>query len=252
MTDPMRSVQLLKLARTLGVPVEQLADLVEVPDQDLREFRRQVTDLFVEDQESGLHRVAQASKVIPPPIAAKMVARSRGALLAARMSAVLDPAHAVDIAKRLPVDFLADVAAQLDPRHAAAIIGGLPEKTTVAVGKELAAHQDWITLGELMASISDTAVRATEAAIDGDALVHAAFLVDDVAQLERVVNLTSREKLTEMLRAAADHDLWSEFRGTLRVLSDTAIAAIRAAAEELPAEQREQALAEIADRHSAS
>lgn len=252
MTDPRPSAQLLKLARTLGVPVEQLADLAEVPDQDLREFRHQVTDLYVEGQEDGLHRVAQASKVIPTPITAKMVARSRGALLAARMSVVLDPAHAVDVAKRLPVDFLADVSAQLDPRHSAAIIGSLPKATIVAVGKELAAREDWITLGDLMASISDAAVRATEAALDGNALVRASFLVDDVAHLERVANLTSREKLTEMLRAAADHDLWSEFRSTLRVLSDTSVEAVRAAAEELPAEQRERALAEIAESRSTS
>src|SRR5262245_16455358 len=90
------TAQLLKLARTLGVPAEQFAYLADVPDADLREFRRQVTDLFVAGQEAGLRRVAQASKVIPTPITAKMVARSRGALLAARMSGVLDPSHAVD------------------------------------------------------------------------------------------------------------------------------------------------------------
>ncbi|WP_330254454.1 hypothetical protein OG874_07870 [Nocardia sp. NBC_00565] len=43
MTEPKHSVQLLKLARTLGVPVDQLAYLTEVPDQDLREFRHRNT-----------------------------------------------------------------------------------------------------------------------------------------------------------------------------------------------------------------
>jgi hypothetical protein len=251
-TDPKHSAQLLKLARTLDVPVEQLAYLAEVPDQDLREFRRQVTDLFVEGQEAGLHRVAQAAKLIPAPITAKMVARNRSALLAARMSGVLDPGHAVDVAKRLPVDLLADIAALLDPRHSAAIIGGLPEAAIVAVGKELAAREDWITLGDLVASISDKAARATEAALDGIALVRSAFLVDDAAHLERFVNLAARDKLTEMLSATAEHDLWSDYRGTLAVLSESAIDAVRAAAEELPEQQRARALAEIADRHSAS
>ncbi|WP_433204563.1 hypothetical protein ACQP1G_16190 [Nocardia sp. CA-107356] len=251
MTDPGNTVQLLKLARTLGVPAEQLTYLVEVPDADLREFRRQVTDLFIEGQVAGLHRVAQASKVIPTAITAKMVARSRGALLAARMSGVLDPAHAVDVAKRLPVDFLADIAARLDPRHSAAIIGGLPEATVIAVGKELAAREDWITLGDLVASISDKAARATEAALDGVALVRSAFLVDDPAQLERFVNLASRDKLTEMLRATAEYDLWPEYRRTLDVLSESAIDEVRAAAEELPAEQRARTLTEIADRRTA-
>ncbi|WP_327098028.1 hypothetical protein OIE68_03880 [Nocardia vinacea] len=245
------TAQLLKLARTLGVPVEQLAYLADVPDADLREFRRQVTDLFVAGQEAGLRRVAQASKVIPTSITAKMVARSRGALLAARMSGVLDPSHAVDVAKRLPVDFLAEIAARLDPRHSAAIIGGLPEATIVAVGKELAAREDWITLGELVASIPDTAARATESALDGIALVRSAHLVDDAAQLERFVNLAPRDKIVEMLWATAEYDLWPEYRGTLDVLSESAIDVVRAAAEELPVEQRDRVLTEIADRRSA-
>ncbi|MFI7667305.1 hypothetical protein [Nocardia sp. NPDC049526] len=245
------TAQLLKLARTLGVPVEQLDYLAGVPDADLREFRRQVTDLFVAGQEAGLRRVAQASKVIPTPITAKMVARSRGALLAARMSGVLDPSHAVDVAKRLPVDFLAEIAARLDPRHSAAIIGALPEATIVAVGKELAAREDWITLGDLVASISDTAARATESALDGIALVRSAHLVDDAAQLERFVNLASRDKVIEMLWATAECDLWPEYRGMLDVLSESAIDVVRAAAEELPVEQRDRALTEIADRRSA-
>ncbi|MFX0577707.1 hypothetical protein [Nocardia nepalensis] len=252
MTDPKNSAQLLKLARTLDVPVEQLAYLAEVPDQDLREFRRQVTDLFVAGQEAGLQRVAQASKLIPAPITAKMVARNRSALLAARMSGVLDPGHAVDVAKRLPVDLLADIAALLDPRHSAAIIGGLPEPTIVAVGKELATREDWITLGDLVVSISDKAARATEAALDGLALVRSAFLVDDPAHLERLINLASRAKLTEMLRATTEHNLWSDYRRTLDLLSESAIDAVRAAAEDLPVEQRARALAEIAERHSAS
>ncbi|MEV5833325.1 hypothetical protein [Nocardia sp. NPDC052112] len=246
MTAP--TAQLLKLARTLGVPVEELDYLGDVSDADLQAFRRQVTDLFVAGQEPGLRRVAQASKVIPTPITAKMVARSRGALLAARMSGVLDPSHAVDVAKRLPVDFLADIAARLDPRHSAAINGGLPEATVVAIGKELAAREDWITLGDLVASISDIVARATESALDGIALVRSACLVDDATQLARFVNLVSPDKLTEMLCATAENDLWSEYRGILDALSEAAVDVVRVAAEQLPAEQRTRALAEIAER----
>ncbi|MEV4123610.1 hypothetical protein [Nocardia sp. NPDC049707] len=242
------TAQLLKLARTLGVPVEQLDYLGDVPDADLRAFRLQVTDLFVAGQEPGLRRVAQASKVIPAQITAKMVVRSRGALLAARMSGVLDPSHAVDVAKRLPVDFLADIAARLDPRHAAAINGGLPEATIVAIGKELAAREDWLTLGDLVASISDTVARTAESALDGVALVRSAYLIDDATQLARFVNLASPDKLTEMLYATAENDLWSEYRCVLDALSESAVDVVRTAAEQLPAEQRDRALAEIAER----
>ncbi|MFC9441012.1 hypothetical protein ACFTVM_44935, partial [Nocardia sp. NPDC057030] len=85
MTDA-TSAQLIKLARTLGVPVGQLAYLADVPAADVRDFRFQVADLLFDSQSGGLRKVAAAAKVIPAPVIAKLVARSRNALLAARMA----------------------------------------------------------------------------------------------------------------------------------------------------------------------
>jgi hypothetical protein len=249
-TDNAANAQLIKLARTLCVPVEQLAYLADVPEADIRAFRLQVADLLFESQSGGLRRVASASKVIPTPAIAKMLARNHNALLAARMSAVFDPVHAVDVAKRLPVDFLADIASQLDSRRSTPLIAGLPVDTVVAVAKELAKREDWVTLGDLVAAISDDAARDTEAVLDGTALVRSAYLVDDAAYLERFVNLASEAKLAEMLRAAAEYDLWSEYGPTLAVLSESAIDAVRTAAEQLPPDLRDRALAEIADRRT--
>ncbi|WP_378741743.1 hypothetical protein [Nocardia brasiliensis] len=252
MTDEAARAQVIKLARTLGVPVEQLAYLAEIPAADLRNFRFQVADLLFESQSGGLRKVAAAAKVIPSQVIAKLVGRNRNALLAARMAGVLEPSHAVDVAKRLPVDFLAEVAPLLDARRSAYLIAGLPTDTIVAVGKLLAQQEDWITLGDLMAAVSDDAVRAAQQALDGTALLRAAFLVDDAEHLERMVALVSEAKLVEMLRAAAEHDLWTEYRTTLGGLSDSALEVVRAAVDQLPPEHRERALAEIADRRPAS
>ncbi|MEU7141898.1 hypothetical protein ABZ942_20770 [Nocardia sp. NPDC046473] len=250
MTDA-ATAQVTKLARTLGVPVERLAYLADVSAADVRDFRFQVADLLFESQSGGLRKTAAAAKVIPAPVIAKLVARNRNALLAARMAGVLEPSHAVDVAKRLPVDFLAEVAPLLDARRSAYIIAGVPTDTIVAVAKLLAEQADWITLGDLMAAISDAAARAAQAALDGTALIRAAFLVDDAEHLERLVALVSAAKLAEMLGAAAEHDLWDEYRSTLDGLSGSALAAVRAAVDQLPPEHRDRALAEIADRPGA-
>ncbi|WP_406229400.1 hypothetical protein [Nocardia sp. NBC_01009] len=251
-TDTTVNVQLIKLARTFGIPVDQLTSLADVSVSDLRDFRFQIADLFFEGQSEGLRRVVAASKVIPNPIIAKLVTRNHNALFAAKTSEVLEVSNAVDVAKRLPADFLADVAAHLDARRSAPMIAGLPAATVVAVAEVLAARQDWITLGDLVATISDDAARATEAALDGVALVRAAYWADDARHLERFVNLASAAKLTEMLRAAAEHDLWSEYRPTLDALSESAVEAVRTAAEQLPSDLRDRALAEIADRRAMS
>ncbi|MFQ6326835.1 hypothetical protein ACLMAL_11910 [Nocardia sp. CWNU-33] len=130
-----------------------------------------------------------------------MVTRNHNALFAAKTSEVLVVSNAVDAAKRLPADFLADVAAHLDARRSAPMIAGLPAATVVAVAEVLAARQDWITLGDLVATISDDAARATEAALDGVALVRAAYWVDDARHLERFVNLASAAKLPPAVSA---------------------------------------------------
>ncbi|MGV9817390.1 hypothetical protein [Nocardia xishanensis] len=237
--------QVIKLARTLRVPVDDLEYLADVPDMELRQFRMQVADMLFDHQSYGLRRMARAAKIIPTPILVKLVDRHHNALLAAKMSAVLDPGHAVEVAKRLPVDFLADIAAQLDARRAATIIAGLPPATVRAVAERLAARGDWITLGDLMSSVSDDAARATVAALDGLALTRTAFLVDEAAQLERFVGLVPESKLADMLSATADHDLWAEFHTTLAALSPDAVRSVRTAAAGLPTAQRDRALAEI-------
>ncbi|MFC9440240.1 hypothetical protein ACFTVM_41035, partial [Nocardia sp. NPDC057030] len=140
----------------------------------------------------------------------------------------------------------------LDPRRAAYLIAGVPTETIVAVGKILARQEDWITLGDLMAVVSDESVRAAQAALDGTALLHSAFLIDDAEHLERLVGLVSEQKLAEMLEAAAEHDLWDEYRSTLGGLSDSALTVVRAAVDRLPPEHRDRAHAEIADRRPAS
>ncbi|MEV0293722.1 hypothetical protein [Nocardia sp. NPDC050710] len=241
--------QLIKLSRTLGVPVEELDYLAAVPDADLIAFRMQVADWLFEGQVVGLRKVAAAAKVIPTPIIAKLIMRNRNALLAAKTASVLDPSHARDVAKRLPADFLADIAAQLDAHRSAPIIGRLPETTVVAVSAELERRADWLTLGNLMTTLSERATRVAQAELGGDALVQAAYLVDG-PDLTRVIGLISEPKLIEMVEAVAERDLWEEYRAVLAALPESALERLRTATEHLPTGPRERALDEIGARRT--
>jgi hypothetical protein len=193
-----------------------------------------------------LARIAAAARILPAPIIAKLVRLKPNALLTAGTAGVLEPAQAVDIAKRLPVGFLADVAAQLDARRGAGIIAELPTGTIVAVAEHLARQQDWITLGDLVGVVSDEAARATVAVLDGVALIHSARMVDDPEMLSRFAGLLSEAMIADMLDAVADHDLWEELRPVLAALPESATELAVAAAEKMPADRRERVLAEIA------
>lgn len=244
-TDPVASAQLDKLARTLHVPVDTIAYLADVPDADLRTFRIQVADMLHASQSKGLRPVAAAARIVPTPIAVKLMKRNGNPLFAARLAGVLEPSHAADVAKRLPAEFLADVATHLDSRRASVIVGGLPSAMVVEVATLLAARADWITLGDLVGAVSDEAAAATVAALDAMALLHSAYMVDDAEGLARFTALTSEAKRAEMLSAAAEHDLWAEFRPTVADLSADAVAALETAAATLPPAQRDRALAEL-------
>lgn len=239
-------VALTKLARTLQVPPARIAFLTDVPEADLAAFRAQVADMLFESQSRRLSRIAAAARVLPAPVTAKLVQLKPNALLTAGAAGLLEPGHAVDVAKRLPTAFLAQVAARLDSRRSERIIGKLPTKTIVQVAEQLARARDWVTLGDLVGVVSDDVAKATVAVLSGSALVQAARMVDDPASLTRFTGLLSETKMAEMITVVAEEDLWDQLRPTLLALPDSARALATAAAEKLPADHRTRALAEIA------
>jgi hypothetical protein len=239
------NIGLAKLARTLRIPVERVAYLAEVPDADITAFRQQIADMLFEYQSRRLATIAAAARIMPAAIIAKLVRAKPNALLTAGAAGVLEPAQAVDIAKRLPAEFLAEVAALLDSRRTGRIIGGLPDKVIVKVAEEVARQEDWMTLGELVGLVTDEAARATVAALPALALVHAARMVDDPQSLSRFSGLISESKLTDLLNTVAEHDLWDELPTLLRSLPESSVALATAAAEKLPADRKTRALSEI-------
>jgi hypothetical protein len=243
------NVGLIKLARTLRVPVERFDYLADVPEADIAAFRQQVADMLFEYQSRRLAGIAAAARVLPGPVVAKLVRLKPNALLTAGAAGVMEPAHAVDIAKRLPAAFLAEVAAQLDSRRTARIIGKLPTKVVVQVAEEVARREDWMTLGDLVAVVADDAAEATVAALGGIALVESARMVDDPQSLARFADLLPEAKVAELLNAVAEQDLWHELRPLLRTLPESSIAIAVATAEKLPADRRDRALAEITAVH---
>lgn len=54
----------LKLARVLGAPAERFGYLRQVPLEDLRRFREQVTDVLFDARLGVLQRIAAASRLL--------------------------------------------------------------------------------------------------------------------------------------------------------------------------------------------
>ncbi|NKQ57646.1 hypothetical protein HFP15_32770 [Amycolatopsis sp. K13G38] len=181
--------EIRKLARVLGVSADRFAYLRDVPQADVRRLRDQVTTTLFDAHLNVLERMAGASRLLPNPLLAKLAERVFGPLLAARIAGLVDIGRGVDIAKRLPPGFLADVAAELDPRRAAGIIAGLPEPVVVRVARELARREDWITIARFVDTLPETTIVASLDVIPDHGLPLVAEMLDEVARVAYIVDL---------------------------------------------------------------
>ncbi|MGI8803457.1 MAG: hypothetical protein ACR2KV_15050 [Solirubrobacteraceae bacterium] len=235
------SVEILKLARLVGADAEELDYLEQVDAEDIRDLREQVTVLMFEADRQMLQRVAAATRLIPAKLGAVIGERAFGALLCARVTSLLDPTRAVDIANHLPVPFLAELCLHLDPRRASRVIGEMPPKMVAAIAGELAANEEYITMGGFVGHLSRAALVAALDAVDDGDLLRVAYVVESKQSLGALVALLSEERLDDVIRTASSDELWREALDVLSHISEEQ----RGALGDLAAEQDDEVLASM-------
>ncbi len=191
MTDPAEILQtraeVMKLARLLGRQPAELAYLERLDAAELRSLRDGVTELLYDADAAVLRRMAAAGRLLPAGVVATLAQRAFGPLLSARLAGLLDLDRAVDVAGKLPPDFLADVASELDPRRASELIAQLPSQLIGEVTRELARRRDYVTMGRFVGHLSDGTLPAAMAELDVPAVLEVSFLLDDSDQLDTLV-----------------------------------------------------------------
>jgi hypothetical protein len=200
----------IKLARLLGVEADELSYLQDAPPDDLRRFREQVTDALFARDRARLGRFAAGSRVTPAAIAATIAERALGPVLCARLSGLIEPGKAVEIARRLPPPFLADVAVEMDPRRAVDVIARLPAELIAAVAGELAAREEFVTMGRFVGFLGDDALKAAIGAMDDSTVLQTAFVMERKDRLDRIIALLPPERLDGVIAAADGQHLWPE------------------------------------------
>lgn len=203
--------EVLRLARVLAVAPEELEGLVAgAATSDLRALRVAVSDRLLERSRRSFERAVALADRLPGSLAAHLAQHAMGPVLGARAAALLVPDRAADLATRLPSAFLADVATHVDLRHAGALVSSIPLDTLAQAGAELRRREEWVVLGAFVGHLDDDALAVLLDGFDGEALLRAGFMVEDVARLDAVVGLLTDERVGELLAAADEHDLWPE------------------------------------------
>lgn len=202
--------EILKLARLLGRDPAQFTYLESIALADLRALREQTIEVLWDADGASMGRLAAASRLLPAALTATIAQRAFGPLLAARMAGRLEPERAVDIAAKLPTEFLADLATELDPRRSAAVLALIPSWQVAAVTRALVARGEHVTMGAFVGHLSDDAIRAALAEMDDATLLRVGFVLEDKTGLPHLLGLLDQGRLDALITTAAEHDLWIE------------------------------------------
>ena len=219
-------VEIIKLARVLGTDPKELDYLRAAQPDDLRRLRDQVTDVLFDGDRGRLGGFAAGSRVIPTALAATVAERALGPVLCARLTALVEPDKAVEIAKRLPAPFLAAVAVEMDPRRAKDVIANVPADLIEAVAGELGRRGEAVTMGRFVGFLRDPALRAAMKGIDDATLLETAFVMEGKKRLDHIVSLLPSNRLRSIIVAADEREMWPETLDLLTSVSPKRRAAL--------------------------
>lgn len=202
--------EIAKIARLLSVDATELAYLEQVKPEPLVKFREQLVELFFGGEIGGLQRFVGPSRMLPTSLIASVTQEAVGPVLTARIAGLVDPAQAVAVVARLPIEFLADVAVEIDPRRVARIIGGLSDGVISDISKILARRKEYVAMGRFVAYLSGETLAAIFDRTNDADLLQTAFVMEDKDQLTVAVGLLPDKRIRGLIREGGKADMWAE------------------------------------------
>lgn len=207
MTEVLRHGEQVKLARTLGRGMDELAFVDALHATELHALREVISARMFDDARPVLSRVATGSKLLPVSLVARVGEKVFGAMLCARIAGLLSPHHALEIALRMPDAFLAQVSAMIDPRSAGEVVAAIPAPRIVAVAQVLVGARDFVTMARFVDYLSAPTIKAVIDSISDELdLLHVAAYVESRAKLAELVGQLTEERVHAMLRALRTAD----------------------------------------------
>lgn len=198
--------QLVRVARLLGVEVEQLpVELATVPADDLRTLHDQIGEAIHRGARARFAAVAGLAAKLPAPVAGRLAQTFLPPMLAARVCEHLEPARARDLVDRVSLPYLADIAVALDPVGSREVVRAIPAPRVGEVAHLLLERREYVVMAEFARVVDEDAlVAALEAASPHD-LLCVVPLLEWNETLERVVAHLPSEQLDRIV-AELDHE----------------------------------------------
>ena len=204
MSDLLTRAGLTRLARVLGTTDASVQFLAARNHLELRQLEDRVSAALFDEHRKALQRIADASRLLPASLVAKMSELVFGPMLSARVSGLMPPDRAIEVAGRLRTKFLADVTIQLDPRSASELLARMPVRIVVEVAALLLQRGEYVTMGRFVDDLPDVAVRAVlERVQDDGALVRIAGYVERRERVMELIEMIPADRLRRVVAAVA-------------------------------------------------
>lgn len=224
--------ELTRLAALLRVEESELEFLAGQSLETLRELRDKVIDRLFDADRGVLESIAKANKMVPGALAAKIATTAFPPSLAARVAGVMDTEGAVDMARRVPVSFLADLAPALDPRRVTAILARLPGQLLVDAGELLGERGEYIAMADFVGVLPDAQIERTLGVLSDEALVRTGLVIEDAERVAAILGMLPAERLAGVVEVAASIGEWDGIRRARPYLAEEVYAALTRIVEE--------------------
>lgn len=204
--------EIARLAALLRVSEAHLAFIAHQDLETLRSLRDQVTDRLFDADRNVLEAIAKANSMVPGSVSSKIAVKAFPPSLAARVAGVLGTDKAIDMARRVPVTYLADLAPHLDPRRVTAILEKLPTQLLVDAGKILGERGEYIAMADFVGVLDDDQIARVIPVLSDEALVRTGLVIEDPRRIAAILTMLPPDRLAGVVTTAARVGQWDGIR----------------------------------------
>lgn len=203
-----QEAETLRLARLLSCTPDDLSCLGKLDAAELRMLRLASQHFLLREHRPVLHRLIQASKLLPTALAAAIGEHTLGPLLSARICDQMTAPRIASLCRHLSPAFMGAVSMHMDIDRLAEMAAILPINTVQAITQELVLRREFLTLGELVEFLPRQVIQPVlEQLNDGEAVLRACFFVEQPARLHLILELMPELNLHGVIKAAAEPEL---------------------------------------------
>jgi hypothetical protein len=200
-----------KLARLLGLDgPDTISYLYAVPATEIAAYREALTEALYDEGGEQLQRAADAARLLPARLLAKVGEVALGPLVCARLTGLIDPNRAAEISERFSLAFLAQLAAELDPRRAPEVVTLLPGDRVAAIAVAMAARGEQVAMGRFVAHLDAPTLAACVAQLSDEDVVSVAFVAEGSKPHGRIFQAAGVTRMRAALVAAENAGLSEE------------------------------------------